>query len=85
MEKTDKYGAIVFARNCEDGRSFSLSTALVRNHSPPPIFEFQIYKFKGKTGGNKNVLRSERMWKKNQGIKKFTSINAESAIRTLEY
>lgn len=25
------------------------------------------------------------MWKKNQGIKKFTSINTESTIRTIEY
>lgn len=27
----------------------------------------------------------KKMWKKNQGIKKFTSINTESTIRTIEY
>lgn len=48
MEKIDKYGANVFAGNCEDGLSFSLSTALARNRSPPSIFGFQIYKFKEK-------------------------------------
>ena len=30
-------------------------------------------------------LQSKKMWKKNQGIKKFTSINTESTIRTIEY
>lgn len=38
--------AIVFARNCEDSRSFSILETEYRSRSPPVSFGFYINKFK---------------------------------------